>query len=153
MELSDAGQQAVQKLAAALERRPPWPDAVLDDALAIIVLATAPLDELDPIEESILASFAARVAAVGGEGTLKAGDALARGIGAYFAKNPLPEALAKDMTAALKELEAKGNADKAVAALGAAQGAESKVPVNQRAPVDGAQRMGVMGRFAFNVKK
>jgi hypothetical protein len=149
IELSDAGQQAVTRLARALEGpdgKPRWPDAVLDDALAVLVLSSAPLDALDPIEEAILASFAAHI----GVTDKPTGADLGQKIGLYFQKNPLPDALATEMSAALRELLTGANAEDAARALGAAT--DSKVPVHQRAPVAGSARMGVMGRFAFSGK-
>jgi hypothetical protein len=149
VELSDAGQTAVARLAAALDKPAgqKWPDAVLDDVLAILVLATAPLDALDPIEEAILASFSARIALPADA----SGQLLAAKIGDHFAKHPLPIALATEVSAALKELMSTNNAAHAAAALGTAAGKDAKVPVGQRDGAAGSLRMGVMGRFALAV--
>lgn len=148
MDLGNPGQEAVRRLAAALEDdtgKARWPDAVIDDVLAVLVLASAPLDALDPIEEYILAGFSARI----GLSAEPTAVELAEKIGAWFVKNPLPEALARDVAEGLRELLSPNNAAAAAAALGAAE--ESKVPVAQRAAAAGSTRMGVMGRFGLSV--
>jgi len=149
MDLSDAGTTAIKRLQAALESGPgsgKWPDDVLDDVLAILVLSSAPLDELNAIEEAILASFARRI------GMTDSPDPKLLGakIGEHFVKHPLPVALATEVHAALKEmLQTNSSNEKAAAALGAAAGKDAKVPVAQREAVAGATKMGVMGRFAL----
>jgi hypothetical protein len=143
MELSDAGQQSVARLTAALEG-PPWPPEILDDALAVLVLSSATLDALDPIEEAVLAAFAQRI----GLSSSPSAQELVQKIGAWFVTHPLPESLAQAMTSALREVFAT-NSGAAAAALGAAQDAANKVPVEQRAAAQGSTRMGAMGRFAL----
>lgn len=154
MELSDAGQNAVARLQAALQGGPQpggaWPSDVVDDVLAIVVLAAAPLDELNPIEEAILAAFARRIGMTDGADA----NALAQKIGEHFVQHPLPTALATEVHAALGEMLKTNSANEAAAqALGTAAGKDAKVPVGQRAAADGATKMGVLGRFALHVKK
>lgn len=152
VELSDHGQEAVAQLRAALEATdaagaPLHPDDVTGDALAVLVLATAPLDELDVVEEALLARFAARIGLEPGHG----GAELARLIDQHFQQSPLPAGLSSSMNAVLRALVKGHNGEAAAAALGAATGGVSKVPVGQREGADGSTRMGVMGRFALQV--
>jgi hypothetical protein len=147
MEISDVGQQAVARLSVALDKIKDNQQA--SDLIAILLLATAPLDALNPIEEALLAGFAQRADITGPI----ASDEAAKRIAAYFAKNPLPNDVAKDVSGVLRDLLAVNNAEKAVAALGKAATAADRVPVEQRQADPGALRMGVMGRFAFDPKK
>jgi hypothetical protein len=148
MELSDAGQQAARRLVAAVQDAR-VSDAHAADALAMVVLAVAPLDELDAVEQSLLAGLAFRAGVAGADSK----DALVK-IDAYFQAHPLPDDLAKEITAVLREVLASSDGgEQAAAALGAAADAASKVPVQQRAPTAGAQRMGVMGRFGLTTTK
>ena len=147
MDLTDAGHAAAKRLAEAVED-PNISDAAASDALALAILAVSPLDDLDAIEQSLLAGFAQRAG-------IDAADAASAAlkIDAYFQSHPLPGDLASTMTAVLRELLATNNAVEAAAALGSAADAASKVPVAQRGAVEGAQRMGVMGRFGLSADK
>jgi hypothetical protein len=152
VELSDAGQNAVARLKVAIDKPEgqKWPERVLDDVLAILVLATAPLDELDAIEEAILAGLSIRAGILDPERKAPiTGKEMADKIGAYFVANPLPNALMVEVNAALRELLSTNNAEKAAAAIASAH--DSKVPVSQRAATEGSTRMGVMGRFGLSV--